>query len=165
MPMGDHKIFLFEPDTMRYYMGLALRLAHKAALLDEVPVGAIVVAPDGTIVGKGYNCVERHHCQSAHAELRAIEQAARKLGDWRLENCVLFVTLEPCIMCMGLIRLSRLKGVVYGATSPLFGYRLDNAAMPSVYKKDIIIESGVCAQEVQSLMKQFFNQKRDKKGE
>ncbi len=147
------------------YMQSALRLARKAYACDEVPVGAIVVGPDGTILGRGYNQVEKRGVQTGHAELIAITQAAKKRGDWRLDGCILYVTLEPCIMCMGLIRLSRFEAIIYGASSPLFGYRLDNEALSSVYKRDMIVEGGVCASESRQLMKQFFNKKRMNPGE
>lgn len=97
------------------YMLKALALAEKAAQLGEVPVGAIVVDADGQIIGEGYNLREQLQSPSAHAEFIAIEQAAKALGRWRLNGCTLYVTLEPCPMCAGLIMNSRIKRVVYGA--------------------------------------------------
>ena len=156
-----------------FYMEKALVLAQKAADLDEVPVGAVVVGPDGAILGTGFNQVEAMQSQTGHAEIIAIKQASAHLGNWRLEDCSIYVTLEPCNMCMGLIRLSRLDRLIYGASSPLFGYRfidekgrdLDNEGLAWVYKNDVIVESGVGAQEAQKLLKQFFQKKRKKKDE
>ena len=97
------------------YMLKALALAEKAAQIGEIPVGAIVVDADGKIIGEGYNLREQLRSPSAHAEFIAIEQAAKALGQWRLSGCTLYVTLEPCPMCAGLIMNARLKRVVYGA--------------------------------------------------
>lgn len=146
-----------------YFMQLALKQAQKAFEHDEVPVGAIVVASDGTVLGRGYNQVAKRHQQIAHAEVIAISKASKKIGDWRLDNCWLYVTLEPCKMCMGLVRLSRLKGVVFGASSKLFGYRLDKEGQVSIYNKDVKVEEGVFAEESAALLKKFFKQKRQKR--
>lgn len=97
------------------YMTKALELARRAAELGECPVGAIVVNPNGEIIGEGYNLREQLQSPVAHAEIIAIEQAAKALGSWRLCGCTLYVTLEPCPMCAGAIMNSRLKRVVYGA--------------------------------------------------
>ncbi|EKD48590.1 MAG: CMP/dCMP deaminase zinc-binding protein [uncultured bacterium] len=95
----------------------------------------------------------------------AITQAASAIGDWRLDGCALYVTLEPCSMCYSLIRLSRIQTLVFGASSPRFGYQLDNVATSSVYKNDVRVVSGVCASQAQQLLKQFFQMQRMKKGE
>ncbi len=120
--MADKK--MTEVDHIRY-MREALKQARKAFEQGEVPIGAVVVGPDGTIIGRGYNKVEQLQQQNQHAEVRAINQACKKIDSWRLLDCSVYVTLEPCGMCMHLIKLSRMRGVVYGANSPLFGYRLD----------------------------------------
>ncbi|MEX0940500.1 MAG: nucleoside deaminase [Candidatus Babeliales bacterium] len=143
-----------------YFMNQALIQAQKAFKEDEVPVGAIVVDIEGKIIGRGYNQVEKKHQQLAHAEVNAIAQACKKRGDWRLDGCWLYVTLEPCMMCMGLIRLSRLQGVVFGTKSKLFGYQLDKEGQISLYNKDIEIKEGILAQEAADILKQFFKQKR-----
>lgn len=93
----------------------ALELAQKAFDQGEIPVGAIVVGKDGEIVGAGYNQRETKKSPLAHAEILAIEKAAQTLGEWRLSDCTLYVTLEPCPMCAGAIMNARLKRVVYGA--------------------------------------------------
>ena len=97
------------------YMEKALALAEKAFALGEIPVGALVVDPEGNIIGEGYNLRETTHSPTAHAEVLAIEQAAKALGQWRLSDCTLYVTLEPCPMCAGAAMNARLKRIVYGA--------------------------------------------------
>lgn len=97
------------------YMTKALELAEKAGAMGEIPVGAIVVDPDGNIIGEGYNLREHTNSPTAHAEILAIEQAAKHLGSWRLTGCTLYVTLEPCPMCAGAVMNARLKRLVYGA--------------------------------------------------
>jgi tRNA(adenine34) deaminase len=103
-----------------YWMGKALREAEKAAARDEVPIGAVVVR-DGAIIGRGHNLREAKQDPSAHAEMIAIRQAARRAGSWRLTGCVLYVTLEPCLMCMGAIILARFDRVVFGCHDPKGG--------------------------------------------
>jgi len=157
---------IFGKGKDKQFMQEALREAQTAAHHNEVPIGAVVVNAAGEIIGRGYNQVEREHTQSAHAEKFAIAAAGKTLQDWRLEGCWLYVTLEPCAMCMGLIRLSRLNGVVFGASSPLFSYRLDNAVELSVYNKNLLaIIEGVGAEKASELLRQFFQQKRESNGE
>lgn len=102
---------LFDEEMML----IAIELAKKAYEMGETPVGAIVVDKDGNIIGEGYNRRECDNSPTAHAEILAIESAARYLGSWRLTDCTLYVTLEPCPMCAGAIINSRLKRLVYGA--------------------------------------------------
>jgi len=141
----------------------ALAQAKLAYEIDEVPIGAIVVNSEGDIIARAYNVVEHDCTQRSHAECLAIEQAGKSLGDWRLEGCWLYVTLEPCSMCMGLIKLSRLAGVVYGASSPLFGFSLDNEQDLWLYKKGIIsVVEGVGGDQAAEILKKFFHKKRKK---
>lgn len=152
---------IFGKEKDHYFMEQALRQAQKAAELLEVPVGAVVVNSAGTIIAQAYNSVERDCTQRSHAESLAIELATRSLKDWRLDNCWVYVTLEPCAMCMGLIRLSRCAGVVYGASSPLFGFQLDKTSDYWVYKRDAFsVIEGVMDQESSILLKKFFQKKR-----
>ena len=162
-PSMQETIFGREKDTQ--LMQCALEQAQCAFDVGEVPIGAVVVDAHGTIIGSGFNQVEQHHTQSAHAEMVAIAQAGQTVGDWRLNGCWIYVTLEPCGMCMALIRLSRLQGMVFGADSPLFAHRLDNADLVSVYNKDpLLTVQGIQKEESSTLLKKFFKQKR-KKGE
>ncbi len=146
-------------------MNEAFTQAFKAVAADEVPVGAIVVSSNGTIIGRGYNQVESKKNQLAHAECIAIQNGTKNIDDWRLDGCILYVTLEPCRMCMGLIELSRISKLIYGANSPLFGFQLDNEQSSWVYKNDVVIRGGVGAEKSQLILKQFFQKKRNKKGE
>lgn len=147
------------------FMGHALREAQKAGLRDEVPIGAIVISPQGKILGRGHNQVEKKHSQYAHAESMALAAAGKQSKDWRLTGSWVYVTVQPCAMCIALIRLSRCAGVIYGAQSPLFGYHLvDNETPHSLYKKDVMhIESGVAAHEAAMILKEFFKKKRGRK--
>ncbi len=148
------------------FMTLALDEAKKALALGEIPVGAIVINDNGEVVGAGYNTVEQNHCQSYHAEANAIKEACSKLQDWRLNGCTLYVTLEPCLMCINLIGLSRCERVVFGARSPVFGYSLDKEGTLEVYKNTIKeIKEGVLADEAAALLQDFFKLKREKRRE
>lgn len=144
-----------------FFMSYALQLARRAASRNEVPIGAVIVSPTGKIIAGGYNLVEKYHCQSHHAEVRAIERATKKMNTWRLEGCTLYVTLEPCMMCISLAALSRIERIVYGAQSPLFGYHLDKEGVLTLYTKQIKnITEGVLAEEARGLLKNFFVKKR-----
>lgn len=145
------------------YMKQALEHAQKAFVENEVPIGAIVVDDQGAVIGVGHNRVEGDHTQRAHAEIIALEQAGKTRNDWRLQGCWLYVTLEPCSMCMSMSVLSRIEGVVFGAQSPIFGYQLDKNMAYQLYKNDIVkVVSGVCATESANLLKYFFQEKRKK---
>lgn len=153
---------IFGAQADQRYMRLALNQAHKAAACDEVPVGAIIVDAQGVVIARGYNKVECSGNQTAHAELNAIVKATRRQKNWRLTGCWLYVSLEPCVMCIGLMVNSRLAGVVYGARSPLFGYHLDNNVSSWVYKKNAFkVVPGVCSDQAVRLLKDFFIKKRE----
>ena len=107
--------------TREDYMALALELAHEAAEYGEVPVGCVVAGPDGAVIGRGRNRRAETGDATAHAELEAIREACRELGDWRLEGCTLYVTLEPCPMCAGAIINARIPKLVFGAREANFG--------------------------------------------
>ncbi len=147
-----------------FYMKKALLQAHCAFRRDEVPVGAVVVNQQGEIIARAYNCVEKSNTQTGHAELRAIAQAGKRLGDWRLEECWLYVTLEPCAMCMNAIIMARLAGLVYGAESPLYGYqRLESQGGGLLYKKNTLaIIGGIYKDHAINLLQRFFKDKRKK---
>ena len=137
-------------------MGAALEEAWKAAALGEVPVGA-VVAKDGEIISAAHNTRETEKNALHHAELLAIDAACKKLGGWRLWQCELFVTLEPCPMCSGAIINSRIKRVVYGAAdvkAGCCGSVTDLFAQP--FNHHPVIEKGLRADEAQQLLQEFF---------
>lgn len=139
----------------------ALREAKKAYKKNEVPIGALVIDSNGTIIGRGHNLVEKTKLQISHAEIRAISQACRKIKDWRLDGCWLYVTLEPCALCMNLVLLSRLKGIVFGASSPIFGFQLDKNMPLQLYRRNTLeIVKGICKEESIALLKSFFKEKR-----
>ena len=146
------------------YMQRALALAREAVALGEVPIGALVVSPQGEIIGMGFNQTEINNCQDQHAELNAIRQACHKLGDWRLDGCTLYVTLEPCIMCCGCCALSRIERLVYAAPSPLFGYHLSRESVYTFSKHIKNVTIDVCREESEALLKQFFQQRRAQPG-
>ena len=146
-------------------MGLALEEAKKAAALGEVPVGA-VVAKDGEPIALAHNTRETEKNALHHAELLAIDAACKKLGGWRLWQCELFVTLEPCPMCSGAIINSRIKRVVYGAADPkagCCGSLTDLFALPFNHRPKV--ESGLLAEECAQLLKDFFAALRKKREE
>lgn len=157
--MVQESIFGAQQDLV--YMHTALAQAQQAAVQGEVPVGAILVDQQGSIIAQAHNQTEAHHSQTAHAELQLLQQGGNLMRDWRLTGCWLYVTLEPCIMCMGCIYLSRLSGLVYGARSPLFGMHLDNTSLLPVYKIDALcIVPGVAAHEAETMLKSFFRTRR-----
>ena len=141
----------------------AIELAQKAAELDEVPVGAVVVK-DGEIVGEGFNRRETGKNALAHAELEAIDNACKRLGGWRLHQCELYVTLEPCPMCTGAIINSRLKKVVFGAYDPKagsVGSVVNLCDLP--YNHKPVIEGGFMQEECSSLLTEFFARLRERR--
>lgn len=143
-----------------YYMKKALELAHKAYDAGEVPIGSVIVSSRGEILGQGYNMVEYYTSQLEHAELRALREATQAQSDWRLNHSTLYVTLEPCMMCISACALSRIERIVFGARSPLFGYQLDKEGILELYTRQIKnITEGVLQREAAALLKRFFNQK------
>ena len=151
--------------TDQELMGLALEEAKKAAALGEVPVGA-VVAKDGEPVAMAHNTRETEKNALHHAELLAIDAACKKLGGWRLWQCELFVTLEPCPMCSGAIINSRIKRVVYGAPDPkagCCGSVTDLFALPFNHRP--AVEGGLLAEEARAQLRQFFAALRQKREE
>ena len=145
-------------------MDLALKAAKKSLILGEVPIGSVLVNEHGQVVSTAYNLVEKQQSQLAHAEVRAIALASKKLNSWRLNGHWLYVTLEPCLMCLGLIQLSRINGICFGAPSPLFGTGLEKTDLDfSFYEKKVHIVSGVRKQECAELLQLFFRHRREKK--
>lgn len=149
--------------TDQEYMQIALELAAEAAEAGEVPVGAIVVK-DGAIVGRGYNAPISTHDPSAHAEIRAMRDAANNLGNYRLVGCTLYVTLEPCAMCTGAIQHARIARVVFGASDPKTGAcgSVVNLMEEARLNHHATVEGGVMAQECGSALSAFFAARRGK---
>ena len=146
--------------TDKEYMRLALDEAGRAAALDEVPVGAVVVRR-GEIIAKAHNTRETGKCALDHAELLAIRDACRAAGGWRLNDTTLYVTLEPCPMCAGAILNARIDRVVIGARDPragAFGSLFNLNDLPLNHKTDVT--AGVLADECTALMQDFFRSKR-----
>jgi tRNA(adenine34) deaminase len=143
------------------YMRLALAQARLAGAAGEVPVGAVVVLA-GEVIGAGANRTRRDGVVHAHAELVALGEAERRLGDFRLDNAAMYVTLEPCLMCLGAIHQARLGRVVYGAPEPKFGAlgsRFDLRGAEALRRLDI--SSGVLAGEAAALLGEFFKALRE----
>ena len=143
------------------YMSLALALAREAAQAGEVPVGCLITDGEGRIIGRGRNRREESGDATAHAEVEAIRQACAALGNWRLENCVLYVTLEPCPMCTGAIINSRIPTVVFGAREALSGSCGSVIELFSEnYGHHPAVFGGVLAEECAALLRDFFRGKR-----
>jgi tRNA(adenine34) deaminase len=144
-----------------HWMGEALREARKALRTGEVPIGAVVVK-DERIVGRGHNRVESLSRATAHAEIMAIERASKALGDWRLDGCTVYVTVEPCHMCMGAFYLSRVEHVVYGARQPRSGScgSIDSFHEAELFNHRIDVRGGVREEECRVLLREFFGSVR-----
>ena len=143
-------------------MRLAIAEAEKALTHDDVPVGAVIVGPDGTVIGVGHNERELLQDPSAHAEMLAIRQAAEQIGYWRLLETTLYVTLEPCAMCAGAIVLARIPHVVYGTTDPkagMAGSVLDILQEPRLNHRPSVVKD-ILQPECAALLKDFFATKR-----
>jgi tRNA(adenine34) deaminase len=152
---------LIEQPTDEAYMGEALRLARKAFAKEEVPVGAVVVRA-GKIIARAFNQVEMLKDATAHAEMLAITQAEAAVGDWRLNDCDLYVTKEPCAMCAGALVHVRMRRVVFGCRDPRSGAAggaLNLLQMPSLNHRCEIV-SGVLMQDCAALLQSFFQGRR-----
>jgi len=147
-----------------YYMKEAIKEAKKAEIKDEVPIGAVIVK-EGKIIARAHNTRETKQISTHHAEINCIEKACKKTGFWRLDDCELYVTLEPCPMCAGAIFQSRIKRVIYGAKDPKGGsygscFDLNQVKGLNHYPE---VKSGVMEDECAELLKNFFRKKREKK--
>lgn len=143
------------------YMKLAIEQAKKAEQIGEVPIGAIIVLND-EIIASAYNIRETSQLTLSHAEILAIEQANKRIGSWRLEDCTLYVTLEPCPMCAGAIVQSRMKRVVYGASDPKGGCAgtLMNLLQEPRFNHQVEVCHGVLEKQCRLILKQFFKKLR-----
>jgi len=144
-------------------MRAALREARRAALKKEVPVGAVVVR-DGRVIARGHNLTESKTSALRHAEMEALRKAAAKTADWRLDDCDLYVTLEPCTMCAGAMVLSRVRRVYYGTPDPKAG-AVDSTAKvlenPRLNHR-VLVESGILKEDCSRILSEFFKALRGK---
>ena len=158
---------MFSSEDKKKYMELALEEANKALKQEEVPIGAIVVDPDGKVIGKGYNRRELDQDATQHAEMIAIREACKNIGLWRLIDCSLFVTLEPCPMCAGAIINSRIKDVYFGAMDPKAGACGSVVDLFSVEKFNHHphVIRGLFQEKSSQMLKDFFREIRKKQKE
>ena len=152
---------VFEKDDYRY-MKQAITQAKKAYKLNEVPIGCVIVY-EGKVIGRGYNRRNTDKTSLGHAEITAIKKASRYMNDWRLENCTLYVTLEPCQMCAGAIVQSRIPRVVVGCMNPKAGCTgsILNLLDIQAFNHQADLTTGVLEEECSQLMKQFFRELRE----
>ena len=134
-----------------YYMNIAIKEAKKAYKYEEVPVGAVIVK-NNKIIAKAYNKKEKTRNVTKHAEIIAISKACKKIKNWRLEDCEIYVTMEPCMMCSGAIEQSRIKKIVYGIKNENYG--------STDQLKNIEIISKICEEECKKLIQSFFKKRR-----
>lgn len=145
------------------YMRLALKEAQKAEKIDEVPIGAIIVK-DGKVIARAHNKKESKNQATRHAEIEAIEKATKKVNNWWLEDCDMYVTLEPCAMCAGALINSRLRAVYYGAYDKKAGCcgSLYNLPTDSRFNHRLTVEGGILEEECASILTNYFRKKRNK---
>ena len=147
------------------FMEMALALARRAEAVGEVPIGAVLISKEGKVLGRGFNLRESRARPTAHAELLAIEAAARKLGHWRLEATTLYVTLEPCLMCWGAIVLARIPQVRFGAKDPKAGVCGSVLSLQEErrFNHHPQVEGGLLEQECGKILSEFFKRLRNEK--
>jgi tRNA(adenine34) deaminase len=153
---------MIEPPNDEYFMREALRMANKAVKAGEVPVGAVVVRA-GKIVARAHNQVELLKDATAHAEMLALTQAEAALGDWRLTDCDLYVTKEPCAMCAGALVHTRVRRVIFGCTDPSAGAAgsvMNLLQMPTLNHR-CDLASGVLQDDCAAILQHFFRKRRD----
>lgn len=143
------------------YMQIALKEAKKSLKYDDVPIGAVIVK-NGNIIAKAHNMKEKMSIATKHAEIIAIEKACKKFNSWYLNDCTLYVTVEPCLMCCGAIIQSRIKRVVYATKNEKFGYveSIENILDNKKNNHNVIIDKGIYEKEAKELIQQFFQKKR-----
>lgn len=148
------------------YMREAIKQARKAAAIDEVPIGCVIVH-DGKIIGRGYNRRNIDKSSLAHAEMIAIKKAGKVIGDWRLEDCTLYVTLEPCQMCAGAIVQARIPKVVIGSMNPKAGCcgSVLNILQVDRFNHQVEMETGVLGEECSEMLSGYFRELRVRKKE
>ncbi len=145
------------------FMREAIEEARKAMQIGEVPIGAVVVC-GGVVVGRGHNLTETTTDPTAHAEIIAIREAARSIRNWRLTDCVIYSTVEPCVMCTGALVLARIKEVVYGVPDPKFGGSVSLYSIPTDIRlnHNFKVRKGPFGDEIAAMMREFFQKLRRK---
>jgi tRNA(adenine34) deaminase len=153
---------MIEPPNDEYFMREALRLANKAAVAGEVPIGAVVVR-EGKIIARAHNQVELLKDATAHAEMLVLTQAEAAVGDWRLTDCDLYVTKEPCAMCAGALVHTRVRRVIFGCADPVAGAAgsVINLLQMSTLNHQCDIASAVLQNECAAILRDFFRKRRD----
>ena len=153
----------FLGDNMKndiYFMNQALKEAYKAYSIDEVPIGTVIVK-DGKIIARGYNKKLKTNDVTDHAEIVAIKKACKKLNNWRLNGCIIYITMFPCPMCASAINQSRIKKIVYGTTPNTFNRDIvDSILIDKNYGLPVEISGGILENECASLIQKFFSEKR-----
>ena len=156
----------FTQEEKDFFMSEALKEAEKSLVKAEIPIGCVIVK-DGEVIGRGYNAREELNQAIMHAEVMAIQEANRTVGNWRLLDCTLFVTIEPCVMCSGAIGLARIPKVIYGASNQKFGGAgsLYDILRDERLNHRVEVETGVMEEECAKIMQDFFRQSRERKKE
>lgn len=151
----------YTPDQIDFFMAQALELASRGAVLGEVPVGAIIVYKNN-IIGRGFNAPISQNDPSAHAEIQAMRNAAQHLGNYRLVDCDLFVSLEPCVMCAGAIMHARIRHLFYGANDPKTGAcgSITNLFLEQRLNHHTEISGGILAEQCGKMLSSFFADRR-----
>jgi len=146
-----------------YFMNLAYEQARKAMAINEVPIGAVLVDKHGVVVARGYNQVEKKQTQLAHAEISVLQKVTKRNMNWRLSSVTLYVTLQPCLMCLGALYLSRVSRVVYGVPSTKYGIPLDQGIQLGIYKNLGTKIECMNYEKAKVILRLFFQKKRNMK--
>ena len=149
---------------MKKYMEIAIKEAEKALKQGDVPVGAVIVQND-KVIAKSYNKKQKKDIATRHAEIEVIEKACKKLKTWHLDDCELYITMEPCLMCAGAILQSRIKKVIYGVDNEKFGCvkSIETILNNSQFNHTTVIVSGIMKEKIEKMLKDFFKEMRNKK--
>ena len=156
--------FIFT-DVEINFMKLAVNVAKEGGAKGDIPVGAVIVDGNNEIIGSGYNCKYLTKDATMHAEIVALKNAAKKIGDWRLNDCTMYVTAEPCIMCAGAILHFRIKEVIFGVPEPKFGGVITKAKLFDIetLNHKVLYRYGLMEEEIADMMKKFFQKLRSNK--
>ncbi len=152
-------------DVDMNFMKLAVKVAKEGGEKGDIPVGAIIVSENNEIIAKGYNCKHLTKDATMHAEIVALKKATKKIGDWRLNSCTMYVTAEPCIMCAGAILHFRIKEVIFGVIEPKFGGVITKAQLFDIdtLNHKVLYRYGLMEEEISDMMKRFFQKLRNNK--